>query len=206
MPILCHYLFVPAVNLKQHDCWHPGRDTCHLLQVSLWLIQNAPFNKVNHYTHYLFAPFLHLAGSFLLSSSLCLPSGNDTMMQFDQFKRGDCVPFTLPAGSCHCFPYTSKSHGAVTDPIQLARLGGKTDPPTSIFFHQVNKTSFTLRLVSRSAVQQRRCGQSQGHGLNMAIVFLAKLSKRLSAKLWGSCTAKERNILFFLLIKMFTSL
>lgn len=40
----------------------------------------------------------------------------------------------------------------------------------------------------------------------MAIVFLAKLSKRLSAKLWGSCTAKERNILFFLLIKMFTSL
>lgn len=134
---------------------------------------------------------LHLAGPFLLSSSLCLPSGNSTMTQFDQFNRGDCVPFTLPAGSCHCFLCTGESHGSVTDPIQLAKLGGKKDPLRSIFFHWVSKTNFTLRVVSGSVVQQRRCGSRQGHGLNVAIGFLANLSKTLSVKLLGSCTAKS---------------
>lgn len=70
-------------------------------------------------THYLFAAFLHLAGSFLLSSSLCLPLRNGTMMQFEQIHGGDRVPFTLPAGSHR------ESHGAVTDPIPLSKLGGK---------------------------------------------------------------------------------
>lgn len=47
------------------------------------------------------------------------------MMQFEQIHGGDRVPFTFPARSHRCFPCTSESHGAVTDPIPLSKLGGK---------------------------------------------------------------------------------